>query len=393
MVTKMQMRHANKSSQGESLGGYHRSVKPAAAPPAARHPLWPIRQAIGNQATGRWLQAKLTISQPNDIYEQEADRIADQVMRMPDAALAEPVADAPPQISPFQRKCAQCEGESVPSQLRVEEKASGQLPIMTKGISGQSCESASGAEQEEEETPVMTKSISDRKQESSGRLAERLSGARGGGGPLSYETRSFMEPRFGYEFGDVRVHTDSDAAQMTRDLNAEAFTSGKDVFFASGTYNPGTPTGMRLLAHELAHVIQQRQGDHFGDSVSMHAGARNGMIQRYSLNGFPPAEEAAMRAAIPVAIDTVKKCDKLSWWGKYVIPPAIRMKRYDYKEDLGLCGWTFPASWYIEIGKNAFDKSKCCDLPSTIAHEASHTEFYTEGRARKMECNCFGCSC
>jgi hypothetical protein len=95
MLTTMQMRHANKSSQGESLGGYHRSAKPAAAPPAARHLLWPIRQAIGNQATGRWLQAKLTISQPNDIYEQEADRIADQVMRMPDAALAEPVADCP----------------------------------------------------------------------------------------------------------------------------------------------------------------------------------------------------------------------------------------------------------------------------------------------------------
>jgi hypothetical protein len=102
----MQMRHANKSSQCKSPGGYHLSAKLAAAPPAVGHPLWLIRQvgqAIGNQATGRWLQAKLTISQPNDIYEQEADRIADQVMRMPDVALAEPVAgDAPPQISPFQ---------------------------------------------------------------------------------------------------------------------------------------------------------------------------------------------------------------------------------------------------------------------------------------------------
>jgi hypothetical protein len=89
----------------------------------------------------------------------------------------------------------------------------------------------------------------------------------------------------------------------------------------------------------------------------------------------------------------VKACPKLSWWGKWVIPPAIATKRYDYKEDLGLCGWTFPASWYIEIGKDAFDTSKCCDLPSTIAHEAAHTEWYTEGKAGKMECNCFGCSC
>jgi hypothetical protein len=369
------------------------STKPSPSPAPAR-PLNQLRGALGNQAFGHVIQAKLQISQPGDAYELEADRVAEQVMRTPDAASAGPVTgDAPPQISPLQRKCAQCEGESAPSHLRVEEKASGQIPIMAKGLSGQSCESASGADQEEEETPVMTKAISDGKHESSGHLAERLSGARGGGGPLSHETRSFMEPRFGYDFGDVRVHTDSDAVQMTRDLNAEAFTSGKDVYFAGGTYNPGTPTGMKLLAHELTHVIQQRQGDHFGDSVSMHAGARNGMIQRYSLNGFPPAEEAAMRAAIPVAVDTVKKCGKLSWWGKHVIPPAIRMKRYDYKPDLGLCGWTFPASWYIEIGKSAFDKSTCCDLPSTIAHEASHTEFYTEGKARKMECNCFGCSC
>jgi hypothetical protein len=370
------------------------STRPS-PPRAPARPMHHLRSALGNRAFGHVIQAKLQISQPGDEYEQEADRVAEQVMRMPDAASAEPVADgAPPQISRLQRKCAQCEEEGAPRPLQLEEKADRQLPIMAKGLSGQSCESAPATDrEEEEETPVMTKAISEGKQASSGRLVEGLSGARGGGSPLSYETRSFIEPRFGHDFGDVRVHTDGNAAQMTRDLNAEAFTSGNDVYFASGTYNPGTPTGLRLLSHELTHVVQQRQGDHFGGSVSMHAGARNDMIQRYSLKGFPPTEEAAMHAAIPTAIDTVKKCDKLSWYGKLVIPSAIKNKRYDYKEDLGICGWTFPGSWYIEIGKKAFDKSICCDLPSTIAHEASHTELYTEGRARKMECNCFGCSC
>ena len=76
------------------------------------------------------------------------------------------------------------------------------------------------------------------------------------------------------------------------------------------------------------------------------------------------------------------------------VHPILHLQqRYDYKEDLGLCGWTFPASWYIEIGKDAFSTSKCCDLASTIAHEASHTELRTEAGARKLECNCFGCSC
>ncbi len=116
-------------------------------------------------------------------------------------------------------------------------------------------------------------------------------------------------------------------------------------------------------------------------------------IQRFSLKGFPKTEEAAMRTAIPKAIAKVKACSKLSWYGKRDIPIALNNSRYDYVPDLGLCGWTFPTSWYIEVGEKAFDASHCCDLESTLAHEASHTVFYTEGRARTMECNCFGCSC
>jgi hypothetical protein len=123
------------------------------------------------------------------------------------------------------------------------------------------------------------------------------------------------------------------------------------------------------------------------------AEADGSRIQRYSLKGFPPDKAAAMRAAIRDALATVKSCPNASWWAKWVVPPAIATKRYDYVEDLGMCGWTFPASWYIEVGKDAFDRNKCCDLPSTIAHEASHTEFYTEGRARQLECDCFSCSC
>jgi hypothetical protein len=100
-----------------------------------------------------------------------------------------------------------------------------------------------------------------------------------------------------------------------------------------------------------------------------------------------------MKAAIPVAADTIDKCPKLNVIDQVLIRNKIKDVRYDYVPELGLCGWTFPASWYIEIGKKAFDKEACCDLPSTIAHEASHTQLYTEGQARKLECKCFGCSC
>jgi hypothetical protein len=77
------------------------------------------------------------------------------------------------------------------------------------------------------------------------------------GQPLDRETRAFMEPRFGHDFGAVRVHTDGKADRSARAVNALAYTVGQDVVFASGRFAPGTGAGNRLLAHELAHVVQQ----------------------------------------------------------------------------------------------------------------------------------------
>jgi|GEM_PF-2602742 len=80
------------------------------------------------------------------------------------------------------------------------------------------------------------------------------------GRPLDRETRRFMESRFGYDFSNVRLHTDSRAATSARALHAHAYTVGKDVVFAAGHYAPQTTTGRRLLAHELTHVVQQADG-------------------------------------------------------------------------------------------------------------------------------------
>src|SRR3954451_11440659 len=76
--------------------------------------------------------------------------------------------------------------------------------------------------------------------------------------PLGSEDRRFMEARFGADFGDVRVHTGPAAAALCRALDARAFTLGRDVVFGAGQYAPARPAGRRLLAHELAHVLQQR---------------------------------------------------------------------------------------------------------------------------------------
>lgn len=86
----------------------------------------------------------------------------------------------------------------------------------------------------------------------------------GGGHSLSSTVQSQMSSAFGYDFSGVRVHTDSRAASLSTDLSARAFTIGKDVAFASGEYQPGTPIGDALIAHELAHVVQQSGGQTSG---------------------------------------------------------------------------------------------------------------------------------
>jgi len=77
------------------------------------------------------------------------------------------------------------------------------------------------------------------------------------GQPLDAETRAFMEPRLGHDFGQVRVHTDAKAAESARAVNSRAYTVGREVVFGAGQYAPKTTAGQRLLAHELTHVVQQ----------------------------------------------------------------------------------------------------------------------------------------
>ena len=130
-------------------------------------------------------------------------------------------------------------------------------------------------EAEERKKPVQ------RKETATGVLVpERaVSATRSGGQPLDAETRSFMEPRFGFDFSRVRIHADGEAAQAARSIDAHAYTIGEDVVFGSGRFSPRASDGRRLLAHELAHVVQQSGGNapagaHYPASKRPGAGAR-----------------------------------------------------------------------------------------------------------------------
>jgi hypothetical protein len=117
-----------------------------------------------------------------------------------------------------------------------------------------------------------------------GRTPPRAAGASSAGRPLDAGIRAFMEPRFGRDFGGVRVHTDAGAAESARAMDALAYTRGADVVFDTGRYAPGTAEGRGLLAHELAHVVQQEQG-----------GAR---LQRQEKPGTPAVPKLAITGVI-----------------------------------------------------------------------------------------------
>ena len=183
------------------------------------------------------LQAKLAISQPGDAHEREADRVADQVMRMAaPSELADAGSSHQPQISRMHGA-----GTPLPPRVQREEVIEDALP-------------------EDEPEVIAAKSEAGSSPAVSPAAECRLGTMSGGGQPLPESARAFFEPRFGYDFGDVRVHTGSQATESAASINALAFTLGRHVVFGAGQYAPDSASGKRLLAHELTHVVQQ-QGD------------------------------------------------------------------------------------------------------------------------------------
>ncbi len=196
------------------------------------------------------VQTKVTIGPPNDAYEQEADRVAAQVMSM-----------APPAAPNVQRQdLAEEEPESIQTKLLAETitplvqrqemldaEEEPEEPVQAKFLQRDE-------QPEDEESSVQRKPIATvQSAADSSDLASQLQSRKGSGSPLAEDTRSFMESRFNTDFSHVRVHTDATAVQMNKDLSAQAFTHGSDVYFGTGK----APGQNELTAHELTHVVQQ----------------------------------------------------------------------------------------------------------------------------------------
>jgi hypothetical protein len=168
------------------------------------------------------LQTKLAVGSAHDPAEAEADEMATRVLK--DGGIGRITPHAAP--AAVQRKCG-CSGSDhkcsacKEEEEKVQRKATGSMPAVA--------------------APASVRSV--------------LSN---GGQPLDAVTRAYMEPRFGFDFSRVRIHSDAAAARSANDIHALAYTVNHSIAFSAGSYAPETSSGRRLLAHELAHVIQQR---------------------------------------------------------------------------------------------------------------------------------------
>ena len=202
----------------------------------------PVPHALANQTQLRsallraGVQPRLEVGAVNCPLEREADAAAERVMRMPE-----------PLLSP---------------------------PVSGRGFGGEKTTQAS---------PQLESSLS----------------SLSGGSPLDAQSLAFFEPRFGADFGQVRLHTDASAAQMAKSLNAKAFTLGNDIAFGANQYSAHTPAGRSLLGHELAHVVQQQ-------------GAQQGRVQGKWLQRKEEVSEEFQ--GTPNAVNNTKAKPELKPW-------------------------------------------------------------------------------
>ena len=219
------------------------------------------------------IYAKLNVNQPNDPYEKEADAMADRVVqRLSNKSFADSNYSTPffkKPDSTVQRKCAACEQEE-----KLQKKEDDDESDLLKGNLQKKPIFESNAEPPDDDENVQRKCAGCEKedgkklhpkpannhaQSAPTSMESSLNASVGKGNPLPSDLSAQMESSFNTDFSTVSIHNDSAAAQMSDSLNAQAFTYGQDIYFNRGKFKPGTMEGKSLLAHELAHTLQQKR--------------------------------------------------------------------------------------------------------------------------------------
>lgn len=215
-----------------------------------------LQRTIGNQAMRRLVvQRKMTVGPAGDKYEQEADAVARQVVQTINTPIAPPV------------------------QRHEEEEEVQMKPFPSATPSP----TISMLQRQEEEEEVQMKPSSLDGGDLSPDIEGQIQSAKGGGLPLSTNTQSSMGQAFNADFSGVKVHTDSQSDSLNRSISARAFTTGNDIFFRGGEYNPNSSGGQTLLAHELTHVVQQGGAP---SSAGVQRKKADNSIQRWGIKSW-----------------------------------------------------------------------------------------------------------
>ena len=195
----------------------------------------PMNRLKTLQAKPMAIQAKLNIGEPNDKYEQEADATASKVVQQ---------INSPTHDNSVQKQ----------ESIEAEDEELQMKPAISKIQRDESMEL--------EDEELQMKSLVHRHEnidggEASTDLESSIQSARGSGQSLDAGLQAKMGQAMGADFSGVKVHTDSQSDQLNKSIQAKAFTTGQDVFFRQGSYEPSSRSGQELIAHELTHVVQQ----------------------------------------------------------------------------------------------------------------------------------------
>ena len=324
-----------------------------------------------------FFQAKLTVNQPNDVYEQEADAVAEHVMRLPDpSATTSFLPFNKVSVSSLQRKCASCEEEKVQRKETEEDEQPVQLKRISELAFQRKC-----ADCEEEEKAQRKESGN----AGGGGVAPNLVSEviSGNGKTLEKGIREFMESRMGQDFSDVQIHADSKAAASAQSINALAYTSGKHIVFNSGRYQPGTDSGKRLLAHELVHVGQQGGGIQLKPKAKPKNPCKKRILSEGTCeflalhskwiccdpdNGFkrPGREESPAEPG--------KKCSEQKWTPIFTC---------DSKCDKALSKGCNDTDNWMAIPPTLFKRSKCDDIYTICANGKKTTGYVRDQSSTK----------
>jgi hypothetical protein len=329
------------------------AAKGAEAQPGAQGP---AAKSEGAQRFDRMaVRAKLSVSEPGDAVEREADAVADKVMRMSEPS-GKPAATSStaPQLNRAPAAPDTAAGGAKPASApaggaaaaagdKAAAPAAGKTPQAAKPTSTGGT-TGGRATQENAAPEIRRAAASDSKADAASVPADFASKL-GEGQALDPNTRSFFEQRLGHDLADVRIHHDAQADSAAKQIHARAFTYGRHIAFAAGQFQPGSQEGKQLLAHELAHVLQQRQDVVPRQIMRKPAAAGSVDVKGVAIPGFKAQHYSGKEFTRPAGYNRKEEGSKqISTWRK-----ATKGARDNFAKDLGLN----EAGIYVAVPKSS----------------------------------------